>query len=332
MGKTKIDWATHVWNPTVGCTAVTNGCRYCYARRLHDQRHKAALEGKRVPALYLKPFSEVQMLQARVDDPLRWRLYPRRRIFVDSMSDLFHQDVSDDFIARLWASMRLAPTHSFLILTKRPERAAEFTNSEEFANKVRDRLASSDWQWPLPNVWIGASVSNQADLEKFMPYLRRVRAAGRFLSVEPMLGSMDLTPWLHPDYEGIQKQAEWTPVDVDDYRYNSIDWVICGGETGGKYQARPVHQNWVRDLRDQCVVSGTPFFFKQWGDAIPYDQATEKQRETAKSGFTTIAGNGESGDVGHWLRLPKSKAGHLLDGVEWRQYPDRLKDGDEISR
>lgn len=306
MGKTKIDWATHVWNPTVGCTAVTNGCRNCYAKRLHDQRHEAALDNKRVPVIYLKSFENVQSLYARLDDPVHWRPKPRRRVFVDSMSDLFHHQVETGFIARVFVAMALASSHQFLILTKRPDRAYALTDSGEFARYVKDKTGVD--QWPLPNVWIGASVSNQADYDKFMPLLAATKAAGRFLSVEPMLGPVDLGAW-----------------------WQQIDWVICGGESGPKNRVRPMHERWAQSLRDQCVEANIPFFFKQWGDTIPYSQATQEQIKGLYDGVSQLAGDTYSDDVGFWLRVPKAKAGHLLDGIEWRQYPEGL-DGEEFVR
>jgi protein gp37 len=203
---TAIEWTDSTWNPVTGCTKVSPGCKYCYAERLTER--------------FGRRFTEIRFHPERLALPLRWRR--PRRIFVNSMSDLFHEQVSEPFIQQVFAVMAEAHWHTFQVLTKRAERLAE----------VAARLA-----WP-PNVWQGVSIENAAYVCRIR-YLRRVPAAVRFLSVEPLLG-----PIPHLPLEG-------------------IDWVIVGGESGPR--RRPLDPAWVRQIRDQCRAAGVPFFFKQWG-------------------------------------------------------------------
>lgn len=242
-GKTSIEWTDLSWNPTTGCTRVTAGCDHCYAFTLHDMRHEAHLKGKSVPGQYSKPFSEIQLLPERLEDPLRWK--KPKRIFVNSMSDLFHSKIPDEYIVRVFDTMKRAHWHTFQILTKRGNRLAKLAPELEWA----------------PNIHMGVSIEH----DLLTPRANQVRfcgAAVTFLSCEPLLGplpSLDLT---------------------------GIDWVIVGGESGEG--ARPLHPDWVRDIRDRCVERDIPFFFKQHGG-----------------------------------RTPKA-GGRLLDGRTWDQFPGSL--------
>jgi protein gp37 len=184
-------------------------------------------------------------------------------VFVNSMSDLFHTDVPEGFIARVFAVMEQADRHTFQVLTKRPARMARLVNSAEFMQRARLMAAftpaSGDERriegWPPPNIWLGTSVENQRWADIRVPHLLRTPAAVRFLSCEPLLGPVDLTAWL-----GTHREAVGEPS-------GSIEWVIVGGESGRN--ARPMHPDWARSLRDQCVATGVPFFFKQWGGRTP---------------------------------------------------------------
>lgn len=208
-----IEWTEATWNPTTGCTKVSPGCAHCYAERM---AHRLQAMGQ---PRYDEGFS-LKLQDDIVDLPLRWK--KPRVIFVNSMSDLFHKAVPDDFIHRCFSVMQRASRHQFQVLTKRPERVLELS----------DQLAWSD------NVWMGTSVESAAYVDR-VRVLKRIPAKIRFLSVEPLLGAIQGLP------------------------LKGIHWVIVGGESGP--QSRPMESNWVREIRDQCVAAGIPFFFKQWG-------------------------------------------------------------------
>lgn len=208
-----IEWTESTWNPVTGCTKVSPGCKHCYAERM-ARRLKAMGQPNYANGFALTLHEHVLEL------PLRWK--SPQVIFVNSMSDLFHEDVPQEFIQRAFAVMRQAHWHTFQVLTKRSARLAEL---------------DSQLDWPA-NVWMGVSIET-GEYRHRADDLRRTRAATRFLSLEPLLG----------------------PVPALDLA--GIDWVIVGGESGPG--ARPMHPDWVRDLRDQCAAGGVPFFFKQWG-------------------------------------------------------------------
>lgn len=210
---TSIEWTEATWNPVTGCTKVSPGCKFCYAERMAKR-----LEAMGQPR-YRNGF-RVTLQPDIVDLPLRWK--SSKMIFVNSMSDLFHVDVPTLFIQRCFETMRRATHHTFQVLTKRPERAAAIAGS---------------LPWPK-NVWFGTSVENQ-DCTWRIRELRRVPAAVRFLSVEPLLG-----PIARLSLQGIH-------------------WVIVGGESGPG--ARPMQREWVTAIRDRCLKHDVRFFFKQWG-------------------------------------------------------------------
>ena len=218
--KSAIEWTDATWNPVTGCTKVSPGCKFCYAERLTER-------------FGIRSFTEVTLHPDRLELPLRWRT--PRRIFVNSMSDLYHEKVPEAFIARVFDVMTRADWHSFQVLTKRAERLV---------------MLAPGLPWPA-NVWQGVSIENAGYVQR-IDYLRRVPAAVRFLSIEPLLG----------------------PIPKLDLR--DVDWVIVGGESGPQH--RSADPAWVRDIRDRCLISGVPFFFKQWGG------------RTAKSGGRTLDG------------------------------------------
>jgi len=233
-----IEWTDFTWNPITGCTKVSPGCAHCYAERtmLRFRRGQPFLPG----------YDSVRLHPERLDQPYRQK--QPARVFVCSMSDLFHEAVPNRFIAEVLYRAEACPHLTFQILTKRPERMQAWLADLQH-----------DWPavWPLPNLWAGTSVENRAWLHR-VDLLRQTPAALRFLSVEPLLGDLGT-------------------VDLD-----GIGWVIVGGESGPR--ARPMRPEWARNLRDQCVAAGVPFFYKQQGAV-----------------------------VGH--------GAHELDGIEWRQFP-----------
>jgi protein gp37 len=208
-----IEWTEATWNPVTGCTKISPGCKFCYAERM-AKRLKAMGQYR-----YRNEF-KVTLQPDAVAVPLSWK--KPRTIFVNSMSDLFHERVPLDYIRRCFDVMERSPQHTFQVLTKRPDRTA---------------LLAPDLPWP-PNVWMGTSVENSDYLGRIAE-IARVPAAIRFLSIEPLLGP------------------------IHNLQLDGIGWVIVGGESGPG--ARPMREDWVVEIRDQCLASGTPFFFKQWG-------------------------------------------------------------------
>lgn len=209
----RIEWTDATWNPVTGCTKISAGCKHCYAERMSHRLKAMGVEQ------YRNGF-KLTLQPETLELPLRWRR--PRRVFVNSMSDLFHRDVPVDYIKRVFDVMQKCPQHSFQVLTKRPEIATRI---------------SSELPWP-PNVWLGTSIENALVMHR-VESVRKVPAAVRFLSIEPLLGPMPRIP------------------------LNGIDWVIVGGESGP--QSRPIKPEWVRQIREQCLAHAIPFFFKQWG-------------------------------------------------------------------
>jgi protein gp37 len=213
--RTGIEWSHSTWNPVTGCSKVSPGCAHCYAERL-----SLRFGSSRKPWLPANAVENVVLHPERLGQPLRWRR--PRLIFVNSMSDLFHEHVSLAFIQQVFEVMTEADRHVFQILTKRHDRLVELAPS---------------LQWPV-NVWMGVSIENRRWAER-ADALRQVPAAVRFISAEPLLGSL-------------------AGLDL-----SGIDWLIAGGESGPGH--RPVRAEWVRELRDACREQRVPFFFKQWG-------------------------------------------------------------------
>ena len=222
--RTAIAWTDATWNPVTGCTKVSPGCDHCYAERFAER-------WRGVPGHAYEHGFDVTLRPERLDQPLRWTR--PRRIFVNSMSDLFHEDIEDNYIDLVFRVMAEAHWHTFQVLTKRPGRMRAFM--------ARHRFHTDDGRPPfLPNVWLGASVESNAQRGR-VGTLLGTPAALRFLSLEPLLG----------------------PIDA--LLLDGIGWVIAGGESGPG--ARPMDPAWVRAIRDQCARAGVPFFFKQWGGA-----------------------------------------------------------------
>ena len=265
-----IEWTDSTWTPVTGCTKVSEGCKHCYAQSM--ARRLQAMSSPH----YADGF-EVRLHADVLDLPLRWKR--PRRIFVTSMGDLFHNQVPDDFIEQVFDVMNAAPHHTFQVLTKRPERLSDFVAAYQTQRTGAPTT-------PLPNhIWIGTSIENQKRAEERIPHLLRVPAVVRFLSCEPLLGPLDLTPYLPHHSHRSHGEDFCTLCGYLPSRHPSgVNWVIVGGESGP--DARPLQSDWVRSLRDQCQHHNVAFFFKQWGG------------------------------------VHRTKAGRLLDGQTWDEMPE----------
>jgi protein gp37 len=293
MATTKIEWADKVWNPVTGCTKVSEGCRNCYAELMASR-----FWGDR-------KFTDVKIHPERLGQPLDWG--KPTRVFVNSMSDLFHKDVPFQFIDSVFHIIRVADRHTFLILTKRPEIMLKFI---EWQKKNTVRL---DWENAHKNIWLGVSVENQKTADERIPLLLQAPAAVRFVSCEPLLGPVDLWKFATReetfgsmyDHRGSYGYIPGFPKEPIKY-HEGIDWVIAGGESGKN--ARPMHPDWVRSIRDQCDDAGVPFFFKQWGEWTYIGKQAVEDGNWINIGTTM-------------QRVGKKKAGRLLDGREWNEFP-----------
>lgn len=268
-----IEWTDNVWNPVTGCTKVSTGCKNCYAETM-ARRLKAMGVPQYQNVLDDKGCwnGKVTLVHSALDAPLHWR--KPQRIFVNSMSDLFHEDVPDEFIDKVFAVMALCPQHTFQVLTKRPERMAAYLNesNRDTQSEVWECMTNEhgwlsredcvgiavegcgavvypiDPAWPLPNVHLGISAENQETLDERLPHLINTPAALRFLSLEPLLGPIELFKTKASSLLG----RRFSEV---------IGWVIVGGESGAG--ARPCNIEWIRNIVAQCKAAGIPCFVKQ---------------------------------------------------------------------
>ena len=358
----KIEWTDATWNPILGCSRVSEGCRNCYAERIAGRFPNESVYAGLTQIVNGRPVWTGQIKETKkLMEPLSWRA--PKRVFVNSMSDLFHENVSDEQRDRIFAVMGLAWQHTFQILTKRPLRmlaymkaltegdpaerlenaAYELEIDEDFCNHLanwvngwsRWREAPDDGnplngtqpRWPLPNVWLGVSAENQAAADERIPLLLQTPGAVRFVSCEPLLGPVEFSDVTHRSdcIQALGKPA-----------MKGIDWVICGGESGP--HARPMHPDWVRSLRDQCAAAGTAFFFKQWGEWVPFGHESGGPVAVYRDGKghyraawqgdydsrpvkVVKVGDADNANAGIGVRVGKRAAGSLLDGVEHKAFP-----------
>ncbi len=345
---TKIEWTDVTWSPVTGCDKVSPGCAHCYAEtvalRFWPTQYRPVLNdgsGRTIDCVSTshheqmladgearpRQFTDVQTHEDRLDQPLRWR--KPRRVFVNSMSDLFHEDVSDAFIERVFAVMALAPKHAFQILTKRAERMRDYMRDPGRHHAVtmamqgpaeqggvEDLLPANGtsyprWpvEWPLSNVWLGVSVENQHFADERIPLLLQTPAAVRFISAEPLLGRVNLAGYI---------------TEVEPPSPPILDWVIVGGESG--HGARPMEIAWARSIVAQCQAAGVPVFVKQLG-ADPRDAAAERDdmgaRDVWPAGWMPMI-------AGRRVWRPDLTNGKGGDPLEWpadlrvRQFPEQV--------
>lgn len=331
MGATSIEWTERTWNPVRGCSRVSEGCRNCYA-----ERQAARFSGK-IGTLNEDPYvpeygpfhrfvqitnghpqwtGKVELIEKHLEDPLHWR--KPCKVFVNSMSDLFHEALPDEAIDRVFAVMALCPGHTFQILTKRPGRMLQYLTrgvDDEFMRETMDEAVQEfqachanmhpPGRWPLPNVWLGVSVEDQKTADERIPLLLQTPAAIRFVSYEPALGPVDFRRWL----------------TVTALRDRMLDWIIIGAESGPG--ARAFDIQWARNTIEQCKAAGVACFLKQLGahpQEVAYPQ-TVTLRETQQwmdSGWTCITD--ENGQ--HWRRCYKLKD---RKGGDWLEWPEDLR-------
>lgn len=306
---TKIEWTDHTFNPWVGCMKVGPGCDHCYAEAMMDKRLHRVQWGAGQP--------RKRTSAANWREPLRWQANAQRfqaehgrrqRVFCASLADVFDNEVPDSWREDLFALIEATPHLDWLLLTKRIGNAA---------NMLPWSACSSAWG----NVWIGATVVNQTEADRDIPKLLGTPAAKRFLSMEPLLGPVDLTTHLW----GRPKPCHDCPKDADcECGYlrrgffttdPKLDLLITGGESG--HNPRPSHPDWFRSLRDQCVAAGVAFFFKQWGEWAPDDHFV---RMPASDEAIHEWGDGVEITGRSW-RYGKKAAGRQLDGREWNEFP-----------
>lgn len=347
--KTGIEWTDATWNPILGCSRVSEGCRNCYAEAVagrFGRGEKTVYSGLTQivngRSVWTGKIVETMQLLA----PLRWR--SPKRVFVNSMSDLFHETVTDEQRDKIFAVMALCPQHTFQVLTKRPERMSKYfadgrwhwikVASEAIA---RERRLPIDWQAHrspefLSNVWLGVSVEDQATADARIPLLLQTPAAKRFLSCEPLLGPIKFW-WMDEDAcaprgpavrtsGGMTPSTPSEPSEGFDDSYVDLDWVIAGGESGP--HARPMHPDWARSLREQCVNAGVPFFFKQWGEWRPHHEWIPSEKAPRQIAIDQageqVPHHVNPDDVGgqRFQCVGKKAAGALLDGRAWKEFPD----------
>lgn len=312
MGKnSNIEWTDHTFNPWIGCTKVSEGCKNCYAETLMDKRYSRVKWGPQG--------ARVKTSGSNWKKPLTWNRKAkatgvRKRVFCASLADVFEekpdQPEMDEWRKELLQLILDTKHLDWLLLTKRPENV----------NKTLARLAGFDEHGVftrLQNVWVGTSVENQAQADKRIPELLKIPARVRFLSMEPLLGAVDLG-------FGGTMPGQWQWLDG-----GTLHWVIVGGESGRN--ARPMHPEWVRSIRDQCQESGVPFFFKQWGEYSPdspdagkvafdtfvqFDNQKVIDRIKSKGFGRAIRDQG-------MFKIGKKRAGRKLDGRFWDEIPKR---------
>ena len=296
---TAIQWTDETWNPIVGCSHVSSGCKNCYAERMDRRQMMPGRKDGFRPWTAQNVEYNVRLHPERLGQPLKWK--KPRKVFVCSMSDLFHERVPDVFISSVLVAIALAPQHIFQVLTKR-RRMVEYFNSHRWSS--------------IKNLWLGISAEDQKTFDERVRWLQKTPAAVKFVSLEPLLGD------IHTGHALTTCSCR----DPKCLYGPKLDWVIVGGESGPC--ARPTHPGWVRRIRNDCLRANVPFFFKQWGEWLQrIPKAGEDLGGDARRGNTTIMeldrepdGHFRRGDV--WVkRVGKKAAGRELDGRTWDEFP-----------
>lgn len=344
----EISWTDNTWNPWIGCTKVSAGCKNCYAERDFDKRRHVVEWGKGNP--------RKRTTDAYWKQPLAWNRKAekegtRPRVFCASLADWLDPEVPIEWFMDLMGLIAVTPNLDWLLLTKRPEHFdsrmgdAFFEWAKTSPQKTPAHYMCYDWRIRRvapANVWIGTTVENQKATDR-IPHLLSIPARVRFLSCEPLLGPVDISSWIAKALPYLTKQnfeaataRNRFVIDVESIKDQmmcnlGIDWVICGGESGPN--ARPMHPDWARDLRDQCAAAGVAFHFKQWGEWAPGECAQHAPTKTERTATwfddkwiyeeVSVEGSEEMhcDDEPDVYRLGVKNAGRLLDGREWNELP-----------
>ncbi|MDQ3224794.1 MAG: phage Gp37/Gp68 family protein [Gemmatimonadota bacterium] len=318
MGKfSLIEWCHHTFNAWVGCFKVSPGCEHCYATIDTPARISRA-QGVE---LWGKNAARKIKAESGWNEPLAWdraaaKAGERHRVFAMSQGDVFED--REDLIEprkRLFDLISETPNLDWLLLTKRPENVLRLTY-DAWCKRVPGHVSQNEgdgraWDWPA-NVWLGTSVEDQQRADERIPHLLAVPAAVRFLSMEPLLASVDLRKGIY--FHGGARVMKWGNRGTT---LEGISWVIVGGESGP--HARPMNPQWAREIRDQCFVAEVPFFFKQWGEYAPLD-AIGLPNDRIPEYTPVFSGVSMSGPA-YVFRVGKKAAGRLLDGREWNELP-----------
>ncbi|MBY0259560.1 phage Gp37/Gp68 family protein [Methylobacterium sp.] len=319
----KIEWTEKTWNPIVGCSVVSSGCTNCYAMKMAARLERMGMERYRGLTQPTKAgpvwTGEMRLVDEALNEPLRRR--KPTMWFVNSMSDLFHDSVPEEWIAQVFAIMALAPQHTFQVLTKRSDRMHRLMAGPKDHSIWHPKL----WHRSvLPNVWLGVSAEDQRRADERVPDLLTTPAAVRFVSAEPLLGPIDFSAWL--EAAGLD-----TTLGLSN---PGLDWLIVGGESGPG--ARPMHPVWARSIRDQCAAASVPFFHKQNGAyevVVDRDKDdpdwrrdysyTLNDRRAEIEWLNVQGGRGFHGEGFHVMRrVGKARAGRHLDGIEHNGLPE----------
>ena len=331
---TAIEWADESWNPIVGCSVVSPGCTNCYAMRQAGTRlaHLDAYQGLTAPSKAGPVWTgAVRRVESALVKPLHWR--KPRRVFVNSMGDLFHEAVPDAWIDRVFAVMALCPAHQFIVLTKRPERMRAYFDDPRTRERAvykqilkislpRNLGRPTIGWWPLPNVILGVSAEDQARADQRVPVLLDTPAALRCVSYEPALGPVDysrINGGIGTVLEIDALKGREIHRDDDD-RWTGcerLDWIICGGESGPG--ARALDSTWVRSVVEQCRAAGVACFVKQLG-ACPYESHVEyvEGKAVAVNSHDIPLRHSKGGDPAEWpadLRIQEYPNGALRDAA-----------------
>jgi protein gp37 len=313
--KTAIEWSDATWNPVTGCTKISPGCKFCYAERITER--------------WGQDFGEIILHPDRLDQPLHWK--KPRRIFVNSMSDLFHEEIPERFIAACLGVMGVARQHDFQILTKRPERMLEIMNRLTLAEcwlaasliledgdfeHWRNQSDEKAYQWPFPNVHLGVSCEDQQRADERIPWLLKTPAAVRFVSLEPLLSGIDISKYLYPLGTIVcERVGNEYPLQKSGW-FRGLDWVIVGGESGGPLVRRLVEQCLGCD---DCERGNHPFYISScaktgWlpkAHAIGWVRSIRDQCVAAGVPFF----------FKQWGGVTPKSGGRMLDGRTWDEYP-----------
>jgi len=342
MGDTKIEYVSKSWSPIRGCSKVSAGCKNCWAVRMANrQKSMPGYEG------FVDEHGwtgKVELIESQIDAPLHWR--KPQRVATAFMGDLFHPALSDEDRMRVIQVIEKCPQHTFLLLTKRAKEMCDFFSCErEYGD-----------EWPR-NIWLGVSVENQAAADERIPWLLRTPAAVRWISAEPLLGPLNLRKYLKglcPQCHGFDDYCADVALCETCGGLNGIglNWVVLGGESGPG--ARPMHPDWARSVRDQCVAASVPFWFKQWGEFCPLPRPFSYHRDgtevknnsgyrralsryAKECGATQIISPGQlaEGILSECVQYGETAigrggmlaAGNLLDGRTWAEFPDVKAEG-----